>query len=66
VGLALTRRVGQKIMIDGGRVEIIVAEIKGSYVRLLIEAPPEVSIHRAEVQERIDSEEAGRGRTGAT
>lgn len=62
--LVLTRRINESIVIDGdgargGRIEIVVARIDGDKVRLGIKAPPDVTVHRAEVQERIDGE-AGR------
>lgn len=49
-GLLLTRHAGEQIIIDDGRIVITVEELRRSRgVRLRIEAPPNVSIDRAEV-----------------
>lgn len=55
--LVLSRRKDQRIVYThcGVRFEIVVVDIRGDKVRLGIEAPPEVQINRAEVQERIDA-----------
>jgi carbon storage regulator len=46
--LVLSRKYGQKIIIDGG-ITITVVEIAGGHVRLGIDAPPGVTIDRSEV-----------------
>ena len=53
--LVLTRYDGQSIIINGN-IEVVVLGIKGGQVRLGIAAPKEISVHRLEVQERIDRE----------
>ena len=53
--LALTRKIGEKIMI-GDNIEIIIADIKGENVRLAINAPKEVKIFRGEIYEAIINE----------
>jgi carbon storage regulator len=53
--LILTRRISESIII-GHNVKITVLGVKGSQVRLGIEAPPEVSVHREEIYERIKQE----------
>lgn len=53
--LVLTRKVGEGLII-GDDIRITVFEIKGGGIRLGIEAPPEVKIHRLEVYERIFQE----------
>ncbi len=50
--LILTRKVGEKITI-GDNIEITVVEIKGKQVRLGINAPSELPVHREEVYRRI-------------
>jgi carbon storage regulator len=51
--LIFTRRVGEEIRInDDIRVRII--DIKGKQVRLGIEAPPEIIVHREEIYLRIN------------
>ena len=53
--LVLTRKTGQSIMIGEG-VEVQVLSVAGEKVRLGITAPPDVSIFRNEVYDRIESE----------
>lgn len=53
--LILTRKTGEAIAI-GEAIVISVLEVKGSQVRLGISAPPEVTIHRGEIYERIREE----------
>lgn len=50
--LVLTRKVGQRIRI-GEEITVTVVRIQGDKVRIGIEAPPEVAIHREEVHQRI-------------
>jgi carbon storage regulator len=53
--LILTRKLGEKITI-GDDVRITLLEIKGAQVRLGIEAPKDISIHRQEIYDRIREE----------
>jgi carbon storage regulator len=53
--LILTRRVGETVMI-GDEVTITVLGIKGNQVRLGINAPKDVSVHREEIYIRIQNE----------
>jgi len=53
--LILTRRVGEKILI-GDNVTIAVLDVRGNQVRIGIEAPSEVSVHREEIYHRIQQE----------
>ena len=55
--LILTRRVGEKVVIDDDIVVSVLA-VKGSQVRIGIEAPNDVNIHREEIHERILKEQA--------
>ena len=50
--LILTRRIGERIHI-GDDVEVVVLGIKGSQVRIGIDAPKDVAVHREEIYERI-------------
>ena len=52
--LVLSRRLQQKIVFPGIKASVQVVGIRGSTVRLGIEAPPEVTVMREEIQERID------------
>jgi carbon storage regulator len=53
--LVLTRKANQRVVI-GADIEIVVVSISGDRVRLGFVAPKDVSIHREEVQRRIDRE----------
>lgn len=50
--LILTRKPGERITI-GESIVVSVLEVHGSQVRLGVSAPPEVTIHRSEIHERI-------------
>ena len=54
--LILTRRVGEALMI-GDDISISVLGVKGNQVRIGIDAPKEVSVHREEIFKRIKTEE---------
>jgi carbon storage regulator len=53
--LILTRRVGETIMI-GDEVTVTVLGVKGSQVRIGINAPRDVSVHREEIYQKIQNE----------
>ena len=53
--LLLTRKLGENIRI-GDDVKITIVEVKGNHVKLGIDAPPSVKVHREEIYERIQLE----------
>ena len=53
--LVLTRRLGEQIVVDQV-IHITVLAIKGKKVRLGITAPPDVAVHREEIQRRIEED----------
>jgi len=54
--LILTRRVGETLMI-GDDVTVTVLGVKGNQVRIGVNAPKDVSVHREEIYERIKKEQ---------
>jgi len=50
--LILTRRVGETLMI-GEHVSVTVLGVKGNQVRIGVNAPREVAVHREEIYDRI-------------
>lgn len=56
--LILTRRIGETLMI-GDDVSITVLGVKGNQVRIGIDAPKDVPVHREEIYERIQAEQNG-------
>ena len=56
--LILTRRVGETVMI-GNDVTVTILGVKGNQVRVGINAPKNVAVHREEIYERIKREQEG-------
>ena len=56
--LILTRRVGETVMI-GNDVTVTILGVKGNQVRVGINAPKDVAVHREEIYERIKREQQG-------
>jgi carbon storage regulator len=54
--LILTRRVGETIMV-GDEVQITVLGVKGNQIRIGINAPQEIAVHREEIYNRIQAEQ---------
>ena len=56
--LILTRRVGETLMI-GDEVTVTVLGVKGNQVRIGVNAPKDVAVHREEIYQRIQKEKEG-------
>jgi carbon storage regulator len=54
--LILTRRVGETVMI-GDEITVTVLGVKGNQVRLGVQAPRTVAVHREEIHDRIKREQ---------
>lgn len=54
--LVLTRTIGQRLVIKNGEIVLTVLEVRGNQVRLGIEAPKHIPIHREEIFQRIQRE----------
>ena len=50
--LILTRKVGESVLI-GNDISITILSVRGNQVKLGVEAPKEVSVHREEIYQRI-------------
>ena len=63
--LILTRRVGETVMI-GNDVTVTVLGVKGNQVRVGVNAPKDVAVHREEIYERIKREQDQDGNVAAS
>lgn len=53
--LVLTRKAGESLILSHG-IKITIIDVKGRQVRIGIDAPPDVVVHREELWERISAE----------
>lgn len=57
--LVLSRHKDERIFIAGGSIVLTIADIRGDKVRIGIDAPPSIDIHREEVFKAIRREREG-------
>jgi carbon storage regulator len=53
--LVLTRTPGEKLIIGDSEIQITILNIRGNQVRLGIQAPKHIAVHREEIYERIQA-----------
>ncbi|ORU93584.1 MAG: carbon storage regulator [Cycloclasticus sp. symbiont of Poecilosclerida sp. N] len=58
--LILTRKVGESLII-GDDISVVVLSIKGNQVRLGVDAPKSISVHREEIYNKIQDEKGQSG-----
>ena len=56
--LVLTRAVGERLIIGDGEICLHVLEVRGNQVRIGIDAPRHISVHREEIYRRINAHSA--------
>jgi carbon storage regulator len=59
--LVLTRMTNERIVVGNGEIVITVVDIRGDRVRLGVDAPTDVPVHRQEVYDAINAEQRGPG-----
>jgi len=61
--LVLSRKIGESVVIDG-RIKVKIVRLDGDVVKLGIEAPPDIPIHRQEIYDEIQESNRLAAQTG--
>lgn len=56
--LILSRKIGESVIVNGN-IKVLILNVSGAQVKVGIEAPPDVTIHREEIQEKINGHTDG-------
>lgn len=54
--LVLTRSVGERLIIGNGEIKLTILDVRGNQVRIGIDAPKHITVHREEIFLRIKEE----------
>ena len=63
--LVLSRKLGESVVIDG-RIKVKIVRVDGDTVKIGIDAPPDVPVHRQEVYDEIQQNNKQAARAGST
>jgi carbon storage regulator len=63
--LVLTRSVGERLIIGDGEIKLTILDVRGNQVRLGIDAPKNIAVHREEIYLRIQEEDSTHASVGA-
>lgn len=63
--LILTRKIGETLMV-GDEVQVTVLGVKGNQVRIGVNAPKEIAVHREEIHQRIQREKEAKSKETST
>lgn len=58
--LVLTRSVGERLIIGDGEIKLTILDVRGNQVRLGIDAPKNIAVHREEIFLRIQEEDSSK------
>lgn len=58
--LVLTRSVGERLIIGDGEIKLTILDVRGNQVRLGIDAPKNIAVHREEIYLRIQEEDTNK------
>lgn len=63
--LVLTRSVGERLVIGDGDIKLTILDVRGNQVRIGIDAPKNIAVHREEIYLRIQEEDSSKEKVPA-